>query len=125
MIDQWRTIALRTASFLAAPPTPPPGKGAEWGKAAPIGLLVILLLCVAVWLLLRSMSKHLRKVREFGEQERAERDAAAASGTPRHVAGDAAGPGGTNHPGPASATIGAPDDPGTASGPSRRDGTDE
>lgn len=49
-------------TFLAAPPTPPPGKGAEWGKAAPIGLLVLVLLGVALYLLIKSMNKHMRKV---------------------------------------------------------------
>lgn len=33
-------------------------------KSGPIGLVVILLLCVACYFLFRSMSKHLRKVRE-------------------------------------------------------------
>jgi hypothetical protein len=49
-------------------PTPPPdvdpstGKGPEWGKAAPIGLLVILLLCIAVFFLLRSMNRRIKAV---------------------------------------------------------------
>ena len=43
---------------LAAAPT---GEGA---KAGPWGLAVILLLCVACYFLFKSMSKHLRKVRE-------------------------------------------------------------
>lgn len=38
------------------------GHGAEWGKAAPIGLLVILLLAVAVAFLLRSFTRQLKKV---------------------------------------------------------------
>ena len=49
-------------AFLAAPPTPPPGKGAEWGKAAPIGLLILVLLGIALYLLIKSMNKHMRKV---------------------------------------------------------------
>lgn len=55
---------LRTGltTFLAAPPTPPPGKGAEWGKAAPIGLLILVLLGVALYLLIKSMNRHMRKV---------------------------------------------------------------
>ena len=32
------------------------------GKGSPIGLFVVLLLCVAVYFLYRSMSKHLRRV---------------------------------------------------------------
>jgi len=49
-------------------PTPPPdidpstGKGPEWGKAAPIGLLVILLLCIATFFLLRSMNRKIKAV---------------------------------------------------------------
>ena len=40
----------------------PPGKGDEFGKASPIGLVVIVLLFLATILLVRSMNKHLRKV---------------------------------------------------------------
>ena len=38
--------------------------GGENKKSGPIGLAVILLLCVACYFLFKSMSKHLRKVRE-------------------------------------------------------------
>jgi hypothetical protein len=38
--------------------------GGESKKAGPIALVVILLLCVACYFLFRSMSRHLRKVRE-------------------------------------------------------------
>ena len=41
---------------------PPPGKGDEFGKASPVGLVVIVLLLLATVLLVRSMTKHLRKV---------------------------------------------------------------
>lgn len=93
---------LQSAVALAAPPEPPPGKGPEWGKAAPIGLLVILLLCAAMWLLFRNMSKHLRKVREMAAVEAAEaaqarkaRAAAAGGAAAGRAAGaDAVGPGG-------------------------------
>ena len=40
----------------------PPGKGDEFGKASPVGLVVIVLLFIATILLVRSMNKHLRKV---------------------------------------------------------------
>ncbi|MET0863868.1 MAG: hypothetical protein ABWZ98_06000 [Nakamurella sp.] len=49
-------------------PSPPPdvdpstGKGPEWGKAAPVGLLVILLLCIATFFLLRSMNRKIKAV---------------------------------------------------------------
>jgi hypothetical protein len=39
-------------------------KGGEAAKSGPIGLAVILVLCIAVYFLFKSMSKHLRRVRE-------------------------------------------------------------
>jgi hypothetical protein len=44
-------------------PTPAP-TGGEGVKSGPIGLAVILVLCVASYFLFKSMSKHLRYVRE-------------------------------------------------------------
>jgi hypothetical protein len=41
---------------------PSTGKGPEWGKAAPIGLLVILLMGIATFFLLRSMVRMIKKV---------------------------------------------------------------
>ena len=54
-----------TALWAAAPPgnsDPASGKGPEWGEAAPIGLLVWLLLGLALFLLIKSMNRNLRKV---------------------------------------------------------------
>ena len=42
----------------------PLAKAGEAGKAGPIGLAVILLLCIVSYFLFKSMSKHMRKVRE-------------------------------------------------------------
>ncbi|MHA6796649.1 hypothetical protein ACVGVM_24515 [Pseudonocardia bannensis] len=59
-------------------PEPPPGQGEEFGKSSPIALVVIILLALATVVLIRSMSKHLRKVpASFDEQsgERTEPDA--------------------------------------------------
>jgi hypothetical protein len=50
------------ALVLAQDPAPPPGKGEEFGKASPVGLVVILLLGIATVFLIRSMTKHLRRV---------------------------------------------------------------
>jgi hypothetical protein len=47
---------------LAQDPAPPPGKGDEFGKASPVGLVVLVVLFLATILLVRSMNKHLRKV---------------------------------------------------------------
>jgi hypothetical protein len=41
---------------------PPPGKGEEFGKASPVGLVVILLLAIATIFLIRSMSKRIRRL---------------------------------------------------------------
>lgn len=52
-----------TATVVTAQdPAPPPGKGPEFGKASPVGLVVILVLLLATVLLVRSMSKHLRRI---------------------------------------------------------------
>ncbi|WP_086819476.1 hypothetical protein [Allokutzneria sp. NRRL B-24872] len=47
-----------------APPQPddPGGRGEDFGKAAPVGLLLLILFFVAVAFLARSMNKHLRKL---------------------------------------------------------------
>ena len=65
-------------ALLALAPVPPAdvdpstGKGPEWGKAAPIGLLVILLLGIAVFFLLRSMTRRINRVAgEFAARESA------------------------------------------------------
>jgi hypothetical protein len=46
---------VEAAAVLAASPT---------GKAGPVALFVLILLCVSVYFLMRSMTRHLRKVRE-------------------------------------------------------------
>lgn len=54
-----------SAVELVAPPTPAPdpgGQGEDFGKAAPVALVVLLLFFLAVALLVRSMNKHLRRV---------------------------------------------------------------
>ncbi len=53
--------------LLAQTPTPTPAPnhnstGAEFGKAGPIGLVIVLLLLIAVILLIRSMNRHMRKL---------------------------------------------------------------
>ena len=61
------TTSLRATvrSLVDNPPAdvdPITGKGPEWGKAAPIGLLVILLMGIATFFLLRSMTRKINKV---------------------------------------------------------------
>jgi hypothetical protein len=76
---------------------PSTGKGPEWGKAAPIGLLVILLMGIATFFLLRSMTRNLKKVpASFDpideEQAAVEESSAEPAAEPDAVAGPAAGP---------------------------------
>ncbi|MBA2470992.1 MAG: hypothetical protein DLM61_04395 [Pseudonocardiales bacterium] len=59
--------AVTAFEVLALPPKPGPdpgGQGEDFGKAAPVGLVVLLLFFLAVALLVRSMNKHLRRVPE-------------------------------------------------------------
>lgn len=53
---------------LVVQPTPTPddpgGRGEDFGKSAPIGLVVIIVFFIAVFFLVRSMNKHLRRVPE-------------------------------------------------------------
>ena len=51
-----------TGAYLAQDPAPPPGKGPEFGEASPLGLFVVILLGIAVIFLIRSMTKHLKRV---------------------------------------------------------------
>ena len=58
------TEVIRFETF-APPPAPDPGgQGEDFGKAAPTALVVLLLLFLAAALLVRSMTKHLRRVPE-------------------------------------------------------------
>ena len=60
--------------------------GPESNKAGPLGLLTIVLLCIAVYFLYRSMVRHMKKVPEsFEEEPPADRQR-----PDRHPAGDPA-----------------------------------
>ena len=58
--------ATATVALVAQPPTTPQqdpgGRGEDFGKSSPVGLLVLLLFFVAVAFLVRSMTKHLKRV---------------------------------------------------------------
>jgi hypothetical protein len=60
-------------------PAPPPGQGEEFGKASPVALVVILTLALVTILLIRGMTKRIRRLPasfdpppEKGEKEKAE-----------------------------------------------------
>lgn len=76
------TLAGGAATMLADEGT----KGPEFGKASPIGLLVIVVLLVATFLLIRSMNKQLRKLPESFDTENPAPDQAFDEGTDAVVA---------------------------------------
>ncbi|SFO68646.1 hypothetical protein [Amycolatopsis rubida] len=47
------------------------GQGEDFGKSSPVGLLVLILFLIAVVFLVRSMSKHLKKVPQSFDKEEA------------------------------------------------------
>lgn len=55
--------------------------GPDFGKASPLGLLVVVLLVIATLLLLRSMNRQLKKVPESFDRQHPEPDQAADEGT--------------------------------------------
>lgn len=52
----------------------PHNTGPDFGKASPLGLLVVVLLLIATLLLLRSMNRQLKKVPKTFDPERTESD---------------------------------------------------
>jgi hypothetical protein len=57
--------AVETIAMVAQPPPVPDdpgGRGEDFGKSSPVGLLVLLVFIVAVVFLARSMTKHLKRV---------------------------------------------------------------
>jgi hypothetical protein len=54
-------------------------KSGEAVKSGPIGLAIILILCVACYFLFKSMSRHLKAVREDFPKDEAEKSAASAA----------------------------------------------
>ena len=59
----------------------PHNNGPDFGKASPIGLVVIVLLLIATLFLLRSMNRQLKKVPESFDPQHPEPDQAADEGT--------------------------------------------
>jgi len=59
----------------------PHNHGPDFGKASPIGLLVVVLLVIATLFLLRSMNRQLRKVPKSFDRDHPQLDQAADEGT--------------------------------------------
>jgi hypothetical protein len=55
-------VGATTPLVVAQDPQPAPGQGPEFGEASPIALVVVILLGIALIFLVRSMTKHLRKI---------------------------------------------------------------
>ena len=55
--------------------------GPDFGKASPLGLLVVVLLLIATFFLVRSMNRHLNKLPGSFDPEHPEQDQAADEGT--------------------------------------------
>ncbi len=66
-------------SLLAQAGTNPTGP--EFGKAAPVGLVIVIILLVGTVLLVRSMNKHLERLPASFSREHPEADQAADEGT--------------------------------------------
>ncbi|NIJ10684.1 hypothetical protein FHU38_001028 [Saccharomonospora amisosensis] len=63
--------AMSGAAVLAQPEGDGGGQGADFGKSSPVGLLLLLLFFIAVVFLIRSMTKHLKRVpASFEEPEK-------------------------------------------------------
>ncbi|HZA11679.1 hypothetical protein [Mycobacterium sp.] len=60
---------------------PPRNTGPDFGKASPVGLLIVVLLLIGTILLVRSMNRHLRKLPASFDRENPEPDQAADEGT--------------------------------------------
>jgi hypothetical protein len=68
-------------------------KSGEAAKSGPIGLAIILLLCIVCYFLFKSMSKHLKKVREeFPADDKPQGPAVQHSSPPVDATGDVPGP---------------------------------
>ena len=67
--------------------------GPDFGKASPIGLLIVVVLLIATLLLLRSMNRQLKKVPESFDPTHPEPDQAADEGTDAVDEADGHGPG--------------------------------
>lgn len=55
--------------------------GPDWGKASPVGLLVVVLLLLGTFFLVRSMNRHLKKLPESFDRVHPEPDQAVDEGT--------------------------------------------
>jgi hypothetical protein len=74
------TDAVAAAVVLLAD-NPPRHTGPDFGKASPVGLLIIVLLMIGTFALIWSMNRHLKKLPERFDRAHPEPDQAADDGT--------------------------------------------
>jgi hypothetical protein len=53
------------------PPNDPGGQGEDFGKSSPVGLVLLIVFAIAVVFLIRSMTKHLKKVPVVFDEQKA------------------------------------------------------
>ncbi|HVQ97850.1 MAG TPA: hypothetical protein VMS16_03405 [Mycobacterium sp.] len=73
------TLTLAAVAVLAD--NTPRRTGPDFGKASPLGLLVVVLLLIATFFLVRSMNRHLKKLPESFDREDPQQDQALDEGT--------------------------------------------
>lgn len=66
-----RLSAPATAATVLAQAPDPGGQGEDFGKSSPVGLVLLIIFFIAVAFLVRSMTKHLRKLPTHFDEERA------------------------------------------------------
>ena len=79
------SVAAGALALVQQPPGPedPGGRGADFGKSSPLGLLILILFIIAVAFLARSMTKHLKRVpATFEPEEKGTVEGAADSAQP-------------------------------------------
>ncbi|WP_443216967.1 hypothetical protein [Saccharothrix sp. ALI-22-I] len=60
--EQTTAIVLAQQPSVPSPDKDPGGQQEDFGKSSPLGLLILVLFFIAVFFLVRSMNKHLKKV---------------------------------------------------------------
>lgn len=88
------SIAADARALVQQPPGPedPGGRGADFGKSSPLGLLILILFIIAVAFLARSMTKHLKRVPASFEPEEKGAEGSAGSPEPTGTAEDTGKP---------------------------------
>ncbi|MGI8310118.1 hypothetical protein [Saccharopolyspora sp. ASAGF58] len=66
----WETVA-HVLAQAPAPPNDPGGQGEDFGKSSPVGLVLLIVFAIAVVLLVRSMTKHLKKLPVVFDEQKA------------------------------------------------------